>query len=121
MLIRLGCLAATATVALSGLALLPAGDAFADPDQDQRFLALLDQQRTPAVENVPELIGAAHRVCEKLDSGVSFNDERDYIVNHSYEKNPAEHRPPVDMVAIAGKFITAAVTVYCPQNQRELP
>ncbi|MBS9532316.1 DUF732 domain-containing protein [Mycobacterium sp. M1] len=104
----------------SALLLGVAGFARADPDQDQRFLTMLDVQR-PAGQNVPELIDTAHRVCEKLDGGMSFDDVRSRMVNNANRPGTAGRQPPGDIGSLAGRFITAAVLAYCPQNQGKLP
>jgi uncharacterized protein DUF732 len=60
----------TATVVLTGAAILCGGAASADPNQDDQFLALLSQQGIPAVSGIPDLIKTAHDVCGELNSGV---------------------------------------------------
>lgn len=60
----------TAIVALTGAAILQGGTASADPNQDDQFLALLNQQGVPAISGVPDLIKTAHEVCGELNSGV---------------------------------------------------
>lgn len=63
-----------ALVVLIGAAILHDGPAAADPNQDDRFLALLEKKEIPAVANVPRVIDAAHKVCRKLDGGMPVND-----------------------------------------------
>ncbi|WP_139822439.1 DUF732 domain-containing protein, partial [Mycobacterium lacus] len=59
-----------AVVVLTGGAILRGGTAAADPNQDEQFLALLNEKEIPAVANVPSVIAAAHKVCLKLDAGM---------------------------------------------------
>src|SRR4051812_9565429 len=58
-----------ASSALTGTAILRSGAASADPNQDDRFLALLSQNDVPALSGVPSLIATAHQICRNLDAG----------------------------------------------------
>ncbi|MEB3051704.1 DUF732 domain-containing protein [Mycolicibacter sp. MYC123] len=95
--------------------------AVADPDQDQRFLALLDQEHAPAVENVPSIIAAAHRVCVRFDDGTSFDVLRDDMAERSMAANPVERSTPDRVTLAMTRAITAAVEVYCPAHRDLIP
>jgi hypothetical protein len=49
----------TPIVVLTGAASLRGGAAAADPSQDDQFLALLNEEGIPALQNVPSLIATA--------------------------------------------------------------
>ena len=70
-----------AIVTLTGAAILRDGAAAADSNQDDQFLALLDKEGIPALENVPSLIATAQRVCRHLDAGMPVNGLVDAMVN----------------------------------------
>lgn len=95
--------------------------AVADPDQDQRFLAMLDQEHAPAVENVPSIIAAAHRVCVRFDEGTSFDVLRQDMAERSMAANPVERSMPDRVNLAMTRAITAAVEVYCPAHRNLLP
>jgi outer membrane biosynthesis protein TonB len=112
---------AAATVVLTGGAILRGGEAAADPNQDERFLALLEEADIPALANVPSVIAAAHKVCRKLDGGMPVDDLVDEMRNNSYNKNPVERLfPPARVTSTMTRFITAAVDVYCPYDQSKI-
>lgn len=50
---------ATAMMILIGGAIVHGGAAAAGPNQDQQFLALLEEKEIPAIENVSRVIAAA--------------------------------------------------------------
>ena len=60
----------TAIVVLTGTAILHGGTAAADSNQDDQFLALLDEEGIPALDGVPSLIDTAHKVCRTLNAGM---------------------------------------------------
>lgn len=108
----------TAVVALTGAAILRGGAAAADPNQDDQFLALLDQKGIPALSGVPSLIDTAHKVCRKLDGGMSADGLVDLLVNDAYGIDPPEREyAPGRLARTEARFITAAVEAYCPRNQ----
>lgn len=84
-----------ALVVLIGAAILHDGPAAADPNQDDRFLALLEKKEIPAVANVPRVIDAAHKVCRKLDGGMPVNDIVDGLRNDAYNIDPVMRLYPV--------------------------
>ncbi|WP_084293507.1 DUF732 domain-containing protein [Mycobacterium gastri] len=102
-------------------AIVCGGTAEADPNQDQRFLALLDELEIPAVDNVPVLIARAHQICSELDHGTSFQTTVDENTDMIYGDDPSLRRVPDRVNRTAVRFSTASVVVYCPSHQGELP
>lgn len=105
-----------ALVVLIGAAILHDGPAAADPNQDDRFLALLEKKEIPAVANVPRVIDAAHKVCRKLDGGMPVNDIVDGLRNDAYNIDPVMRLYPVRLTTTMTRFISAAVEIYCPKG-----
>jgi hypothetical protein len=101
-------------------AIICAGAAGADPDQDQ-FVALLAQLQIPATDNVPGLVYRAHELCGELDRGTSFQSVVDEVRNTTYQDNPSLRQVPDRVTRTAVRFITASVDVYCPSHQGQLP
>lgn len=111
----------TAIALLTGAAILRAGAAAADPNQDDRFLALLDQEGIPAVQGVPNLIETAHDVCRTLDAGMPAAGLVDAMVNNAFGIDPAEREyAPGRLARTEARFITAAVGAYCPYNRGKI-
>jgi uncharacterized membrane protein YgcG len=111
----------TAIVVLTGAAILRGGAAAADPNQDNQFLALLDQEGIPALENVPSLIATAHKICRKLDGGMSVDYLVGAMVNYAYNADPHERGyPPGRLARTEARFITAAVEAYCPRDRGKI-
>lgn len=111
----------TAIVALTGGAILHGGAAAADPNQDGQFLALLEQEEIPAVDNVPSLIATAHQVCRKLDGGMPVDALVDAMRNDAYKTGPMLRRfPPARVTHTMTRFITAAVETYCPYDRSKI-
>ena len=77
-----------AVAVLSAAAVLPGDTAAADPGQDEKFFDLLGEKDIPAVDNANSLIETAHKVCSKLDGGMSVGDLVDLIRNNGYNENP---------------------------------
>jgi hypothetical protein len=107
-------------VVLTG-AIICAGAAGADPSQQDQFLALLQQEQIPAIDNVPGLIARAHEICGALDGGASVETVVNDQMNSAYGDNPVLHLYPARVRRTAVRFITASVDVYCPSHQGELP
>ncbi len=110
----------SASVVLTA-AIICAGAAGADPSQDEQFVALLEQEQIPAVDNVPVLVARAHEICGELDGGASFQAVVDEEMNAAYGDNPSLRLVPARVRRTVVKFITASVDVYCPSHQGELP
>jgi uncharacterized membrane protein YgcG len=111
----------TAIVVLTGAAILRGGAAAADANQDDRFLALLDQEGIPALGGVPSLIDTAHDVCRTLDAGMPAAGLVDAMVNNAFGIDPAERQyAPGRLARTEARFITAAVGAYCPYDQGKI-
>ena len=106
---------------LTGVAILPGGTAAGDPSQDDKFLTLLGYEDIPAIDNATSLIDTAHKVCSKLDGGMSVNDLVDLIRNNGYNANWRSRLDPPDRVTrTINRFITAAVQAYCPYDEGKI-
>lgn len=115
-----GTLVATA-VALTGAAFLGGGAAIADSNEDGQFLALLNQEDIPALNNAPYLIATAHKVCRVLDRGISADTVMHAMINNAYTQDPVERGyPRARLVHTMTRFITAAVEAYCPYDQHKI-
>ncbi|OBH52381.1 hypothetical protein A5682_16535 [Mycobacterium mantenii] len=123
MRIRIARLAAALVNAslLLAVAVVCAGGAGADPNQDAQFVALLAQQQIPATDNVPGLVYRAREICGELDHGSSVQAAVDEEVNTAYKENPSLRIVADRVTRTAVKFVTASVDVYCPNHQGELP
>jgi hypothetical protein len=109
---------ATAAVILVGAAILRGSTAAADPNQDDQFLALLDQRGIPALENPPSLIDLAHRVCGELDRGRPADGVVEAMTTYAANNDPRLTQMPRDrLTRTFSRFVTAAVQVYCPVYQ----
>ena len=106
---------------LLAVAVVCAGGAGADPNQDAQFVALLAQQQIPATDNVPGLVYRAREICGELDHGSSVQAAVDEEVNTAYKENPSLRIVADRVTRTAVKFVTASVDVYCPNHQGELP
>jgi hypothetical protein len=110
----------TAIVVLTGGAILCGGAAAADPNQDEQFLALLNQEEIPALQNVPSLIATAHNVCRKLDGGMPVDALVDDMRNNSFTDPNGAQFPARRITSTITRFITAAVEAYCPADQSKI-
>jgi hypothetical protein len=108
------------TSVLLTAAVVCAGAAGADPQEDQ-FVALLAQEQIPATDNVPGLVYRAHQICGELDGGASVQATIDEEVNTAYGDNPILRQVPNRVTRTAVRFIIASVTVYCPSHKGQLP
>ena len=102
-------------------AIICAGAATADPSQEDQFLALLQQEQIPAIDNVPGLIYHAHEICGELDGGAPVETVVTDVMNRAYADNPSLRALPARVRKTAIRFVTASVDVYCPSHQGELP
>ncbi|MEE2853848.1 MAG: DUF732 domain-containing protein [Actinomycetota bacterium] len=111
----------TALLVLTGVVMLPNDTAAADPNPDDQFVALLDQKQIPALENVPSLIAAAHRICRQLDGGMPVDGVVDDMKQRAFNANSGGGPYPADRVMrTVARFISAAVEAYCPNNQAKI-
>jgi hypothetical protein len=102
-------------------AIICAGAAGADPSQQDQFLAKLQQEQIPAIDDVPGLVYRAHEICGELDGGASVETVVTEVMNRAYGDNPALHVFPARVRKTAVRFVTASVDVYCHSHQGELP
>ena len=108
-------------VALTGAAILPGGTAAADQSQDDKFFELLGEKDIPAIDNADSLIDTGHKVCAKLDGGMSVDDLRELIRNNGFNENPLARLYPAARVSrTINRFIAAAVEAYCPYDQSKI-
>jgi hypothetical protein len=112
----------SASLVLSA-AIICAGAAGADPSQQDQFLALLDQEQIPPVDDgeVAGVVSRAQQICGQANGGTPVNVLVDDEMNRGYEENPRLHLYPDRVRRTAVRFITAAVDVYCPRHKGELP
>ncbi|ORV59572.1 hypothetical protein AWC06_15655 [Mycobacterium fragae] len=102
-------------------AIICAGAAGADPSQDDQFVALLQQEQIPAIDNVPGLVYRAHEICGELDGGASVQSVVQEEMNRVYGDNPSLRLLAPRVRRTAVRFVIASVDVYCPSHQGELP
>jgi hypothetical protein len=111
----------SASVVLTA-AIICAGAAGADPSQQQdQFVALLEQEQIPPIDNVPALVARAHEICGELDGGASVQSVVQEEMNTAYGADPSLRLVSARVRRTAVRFITASVDVYCPSHQGELP
>ena len=102
-------------------AIVCAGAVAADPNQQDQFVALLEQLQIPPVDNVPALVAQAHQICGELDGGTSVDTVVNNEMNISFGESPALHLQPDRVRRTVVIFITASVDIYCPRHKGELP
>jgi hypothetical protein len=110
----------SASVVLAA-AIISAGAAGADPSQQDQFVALLEQEQIPPIDNLPGLVARAHQICGELDGGTPVETVVDREMNFAFGDNPALRLRPDRVRRTAIRFITASVDVYCPKLQGDLP
>jgi Protein of unknown function (DUF732) len=110
-----------AIVVLTGAAILAGGAATADPDQDQKFLTLLNDEDIPPVDEATSLIDTAHKACAKLDGGMPVGDLVELVRNNGFAMNPlARLYPQARVTRTIDRFISAAVQAYCPYDEGKI-
>jgi hypothetical protein len=105
----------SASVVLTA-AIICAGAASADPSQQDQFVALLEQDQVPVIDNLPALVARAHQICGELNSGVSVYTVVDEEMNGMFEENPAYHQQSARVHRTAVRFIAVSAEVYCPSH-----
>ena len=110
----------SASVVLTA-AIICAGAASADPSQQDQFVALLEQDQIPLMDNLPALVARAHQICGELNGGTPVDSLVNDEMNRGYADNPRLHLYPDRVRRTAVRLITASVHVYCPSHQGELP
>ena len=112
----------SASVVLTA-AIICAGAARADPSQQDQFLALLEQEQIPPIDDgeVPGVVARAHQLCGQLNGGTPVDALVNEEMDRGYAENPRLHLYPDRVRRTAVRFVTASVHVYCPRHQGELP
>ena len=115
--------ALVSTLVMLTAAIICAGAAGADPSQQDQFLALLEQEQIPPVDDgeVVGVVARAHQICGDLNGGTPVNTLVDDEINRAYGENPRLHLYPDRVRRTAVRFITASVDIYCPNHKGELP
>jgi Protein of unknown function (DUF732) len=103
----------SASVVLTA-AVICAGAASADPSQQDQFVALLEQDQIPVIDNLPAVVARAHQICGELDGGASVYAVVDEQMNFIFEENPRLESARVHRTAI--RFIAVSAEVYCPSH-----
>jgi hypothetical protein len=106
---------ASASVVLAA-AILCAGAASADPSQQDQFVALLEQDQVPMIDNLPALVARAHQICRELDGGASVYTVVDEEMNGIFAENPAYRQEAARVHRTAIRFIAVSAEVYCPSH-----
>jgi Protein of unknown function (DUF732) len=104
-------------------AIIFAGGAGADPNQQDQFLALLEQEQIPPTDagEVPGVVARAHHICSEINSGTPVDAVVNEEMDRGYSENPRLHLMADRVRRTVVRFVTASVTVYCPRHQGELP
>jgi hypothetical protein len=104
-------------------AIICAGAAGADPSQQDQFLALLEQEQIPPIDDgeVAGVVARAHQICGEVNGGTPVDTLVNDEMNRGYAENPRLHLFPDRVRRTAIRFITASVDVYCPSHRGELP
>ena len=100
-------------------AIICAGAASADQsqqDQQDQFVADLEQDQIPLVDNLPALVARAHQICGELDGGTSIATVVNEEMNGIFEENPAYHQEFARVRRTAIRFIAVSAQVYCPSH-----
>jgi hypothetical protein len=108
----------SASVVLTA-AIICAGAASADPSQQDQFVALLEQDQIPLIDNLPALVARAHQICGELDGGASVETVVNEEMNGMFEENPAYHQVSGRVRRTAVRFIAVSADVYCPSHLRD--
>ncbi|MGO9730791.1 DUF732 domain-containing protein [Mycobacterium sp.] len=108
----------SASVVLTA-AIICAGAAGADPSQQDQFVALLEQDQIPLIDNLPALVARAHQICGELDGGTSVETVVNEEMNGMFEENPAYHQVSDRVRKTAVRFIAVSADVYCPSHLRD--
>ena len=112
----------TASAVLTA-AIICAGAAGADPSQQDQFLALLEQEQIPPIDDgeVAGVVARAHQLCGQLNGGTPVDAVVNEEMDRGYADNPRLHLVPDRVRRTAVRFVTASVDIYCPSHRGELP
>jgi Protein of unknown function (DUF732) len=103
----------SASVVLTA-AIICAGAASADPSQQDQFVALLEQDQIPLMDNLPALVARAHQICGELNGGTSVATVVSEEMNGIFEEDPHLESARVKRTAV--RFIAVSAAVYCPSH-----
>jgi hypothetical protein len=110
---------ALTSAALSAAAILCAGQASADPspqEQQDQFVALLEADQVPMIDNLPALVARAHQICKELNSGTSVYAVVDEEMNGIFDDDPSLRAQTARVHRTAIRFIAVSSEVYCPSH-----
>jgi hypothetical protein len=104
-------------------AIIGAGTAGADPGQQDQFLALLDQEQIPPIDDgeIVGVVARAHQICGEANGGTPVATLVEDEMNRGYADNPRLRLIPDRVRRTAVRFVTASVDVYCPSHKGGLP
>ena len=105
----------SASVVLTA-AIICAGAASADPTQQDQFVALLEQDQIPPINDLPALVARAHQICRELNGGASVYTVVNEEMNGIFEENPAYRQETARVHRTAIRFIAVSAEVYCPSH-----
>ena len=105
----------SASVVLTA-AIICAGAASADPSQQDQFVALLEQDQIPLIDNLPALVARAHQICRELNGGASIATVVTEEMNGMFDENPAFRQQSARVKRTAVRFIAVSAQVYCPSH-----
>ena len=105
----------SASVVLTA-AIICAGAAGADPSQQDQFVALLEQDQIPLIDNLPALVARAHQICNELNGGTPVATVVNEEMNGIFEENPAYRQESARVKRTAVRFIAVSAQVYCPSH-----
>jgi hypothetical protein len=97
-------------------AIICAGAASADPSQQDQFVALLEQDQVPVMDNLPALVARAHQICRELNGGASVATVVNEEMNGIFEENPAYRQEFARVKRTSVRFIAVSAEVYCPSH-----
>jgi hypothetical protein len=112
---RLAAALFSASVVLTA-AIICAGAASADPSQQDQFVALLEADQIPLVDNLSALVARAHQICRELNGGAPIATVVNEEMNGMFEENPAFRQDSARVKRTAIRFIAVSAEVYCPNH-----
>jgi len=110
---------ALTSATLFAAATLCAGQASADPspqEQQDQFVALLEADQVPMIDNLPALVARAHQICKELNGGTSVYAVVDEEMNGIYDEDPSLRAQAGRVHRTAVRFVAVSSEVYCPSH-----
>jgi hypothetical protein len=105
----------SASVVLTA-AIICAGAAGADPSQQDQFVALLEADQIPLIDNLPALVARAHQICNELNGGTPIATVVNEEMNGIFEENPGYRQQFARVRRTSIRFIAVSAEVYCPNH-----